>query len=492
MVGDEDYKKDCLRGISRLSKLMRKVLRYRFSMLVGSIDQSTTGTKFALFKPNGDQLLQVYRPHKQISLHEGWLEHNPEEILTNVEECVAEAVGKLGGHNYSLKDIKGIGICNQRETLVAWDSETGRSLNNAIVWCDTRTTQIAKKFQENHGSFKERTGLVASSYFSLFKMLWLLENNPEVKSRLEKGTLRFGTMDTWVVQKLTGKYVTDASNASRTFLYNLKGHWDLDLIKLAGLNLTCLPEVINSFVNVGEVKEGALKGVAIGCILGDQQSSAYAHNLQEHEIKCSYGTGCFLIMSLGKEPKVFDNFVTTILHKHNSQIEYGLEISIEAGAGIINWLKTLELFKNYDELDDLPDSRGVLFYPTFGSIFAPYWQSQMTGSLVGLGLHTSKPNILRAVLDSICFRIKDNINCEEMPKIVSFRADGGMTNNKKMMQFQTDLLDIPIKISKLDTVWGVAKGAMKGLGLVPEDEIESVVCEYKPSKEGNEKATNLY
>lgn len=303
-------------------------------------------------------------------------------------------------------------MTNQRETIVAWDSQTGKPLYNAIVWCDNRTVSIADKWAADHKDMKERVGLIASSYFSLFKILWLIENVPEVKTKLQEKTVRFGTIDSWVVFNLTGRYVTDASNASRTFLYNLKGHWDLEIVKLAGLTLECLPEVIGSFEKVGAIISGPLKVVKdlnICSILGDQQSSAYALNLLPNEIKCSYGTGCFMMMDIGDKPHIFKDFITTIMYKDGDHIEYGIEASIEAGGGLINWLKTMGFYENLSELNNLESNGGIMFYPTFGRIYSPYWENNMTGGFIGMSLFTKKQHVLRAVLESIAYRVHDNI-----------------------------------------------------------------------------------
>lgn len=273
------------------------------------------------------------------------------------------------------ESIRGVGVTNQRETIVAWDSETGEPLYNAIVWCDARTADIADAFAKKHGDMKERVGLVPSSYFSLFKILWLVENVPIVKQKLNENKVRFGNIDTWVVYHITGKYVTDASNASRTFLYNLKGHWDEELFAMAGLPLECMPKVVGSFENVGIINTGSLNGlnIPVCSILGDQQSSAYAHNLQNSETKCTYGTGCFLMMSIGNKPTIFKDFITTIMFRQGDDVQYGIEASVECGAGTINWLRSLGLFGSFDELNEVADNGGLVFYPTFGRIMSPYW-----------------------------------------------------------------------------------------------------------------------
>lgn len=214
---------------------------------MASIDQSTTSTKFSVFLTTGELVEQTILEHKQIVPKEGWLEHDPNEIIKNVHATIEQTVVKLAVKGYKAGDIRGVGVTNQRETIVAWDADTGQPLYNAIVWCDTRTVDIAEDFAKKHGDMKERVGLVASSYFSLFKILWLIHNVPIVKQKLESGKVRFGNIDTLVVYQLTGQYVTDASNASRTFLYNLQGHWDEHLFKLAGLPMECMPKVVGSF-----------------------------------------------------------------------------------------------------------------------------------------------------------------------------------------------------------------------------------------------------
>lgn len=222
---------------------------------------------------------------------------------------------------FKIQQIRGLGVTNQRQSVVCWNRK-GQPFYNAIVWCDTRTKKICEQFKVKHGEFKHKTGLPVSTYFTLFKILWLIENVPQVAKAIQEDDIMFGTIDSWVVYNLTGQFVTDASNASRTYLCNLQGEWDDQLIQLAGIKRSQLPTIVDSFSSIATVNKGKLKGVGISCILGDQQSSAFAHELRQNEVKITYGTGCFLLANIGKTPVIHQSFITTILYRFKGVIQY--------------------------------------------------------------------------------------------------------------------------------------------------------------------------
>jgi glycerol kinase len=238
-----------------------------------------------------------------------------------------------------------------------------------------------------------------------------LENVPAVRAGVEAGNVRFGTIDSWVIYNLTGEFVTDASNASRTYLCSLAGEWDEELLAVAGLDRKMLPRIVDSFSAVGKIGEGPLAGAQICAILGDQQSSAYAHELRLNEAKITYGTGCFLLASIGPRPAIHSSFVTTIMYKQGEEVQYGFECSVECGGGTLNWARRAGFFSSYNELNTWEDISGesLYFFPSFGEVYAPFWKTGVQGGLVGLNLSTSRGQIVAALLESILFRVKDNL-----------------------------------------------------------------------------------
>jgi glycerol kinase len=400
---------------------------------LASLDQSTTTTKFSLYLTDGTLAAQELVPHAQIANQENWLEHDPAEIVDNVHKAISVVMEHMGGTaGFEAKQILGLGLCNQRETVVCWDAESQKPLHNAIVWCDARTKDVCERFKLKHGSFAERTGLPVSTYFTAFKIIWLMENVEGLRDKVKAGKVRFGTIDTWVALKLTGKYVTDASNASRTHLMDITtGQWDKQLLDIVGISENCLPQIVDSFQQVGNVLEGPLKGVPLMCILGDQQSSAYAHTLTQTSMKITYGTGCFMLNNIGKHPTFGQSFVTTILSQSNGEREYGFEVAVECGGGTINWARMVGFFDHYDQLNHLPDrSDDLYFMPSFGTIFSPFWLTGVKGGMIGVTFNTRKEHILRAILDAITFRLFDSIKDPKFDNVSKIIVDGGMTVNE--------------------------------------------------------------
>lgn len=327
----------------------------------------------------------------------------------------------------------------------------------------------------------------------MFKIIWLLDNVEGLREKVKAGKARFGTIDSWVAYKLTGEYVTDCSNASRTYLCDITtGNWDPELLTAATLREHHLPRIVKSFEKIGSIQSGALKGVPISCILGDQQASAYAHNLGADEMKITYGTGCFLLGKMGNKPTFDPSFVTTILNKNNlDQLSYGYEVSVECGGGTLNWANRMGLFQNYNDLNDLPESQqGLYFFPSFGSIFSPFWKNNVHGGVIGMGYNTTNAHMLKAILDSITFRLYDNIKGPQFQQVKKIIVDGGMSKNPKFMQMQADLFKKEIEVRTLDTCWGVAKGVLAASN-TPVAEGSFETHNYLPTSAG-QKELELY
>eukprot|EP01017_Pseudomicrothorax_dubius_P003102 TRINITY_DN10360_c0_g1_i6.p1 TRINITY_DN10360_c0_g1~~TRINITY_DN10360_c0_g1_i6.p1 ORF type:complete len:499 (+),score=121.57 TRINITY_DN10360_c0_g1_i6:54-1550(+) len=424
--------------------------------LVVAIDQSTTSTKFNAFDIEGRTVALFLKEHTQITPKPGWLEHDPTEIIGNVRECIETGFEKLKSSGYSVEDVKAIGVTNQRETVVAWDRRTGAPYYNAVVWSDTRTREICERVTAKHGGdmnkFQAKTGLPINTYFSAFKIVWLIENVPAISANIDN--VCFGTIDTWIVWNLTGGavFATDVTNASRTFLIDLKTlQWDDELLNEFGIPRKCLPDIRSSAEDFGEVVEGALKGVHFMACLGDQQAASLGQGLFEvGDVKDTYGTGCFLLLNTGERLSFSKRgILSTVCYKiGQSPAVYAFEGAIECGGSSINWLRNkLHLFSSYDELNTIeeraPDNGGVYFLPAFNGLFSPYWRSDVTGKIAGLTFHSGKDHIVRALLESICYRNRDVIDAMEEDsgiQIKTIRVDGGVTTNPFIMSFQSNLL----------------------------------------------------
>ena len=424
---------------------------------LGAIDQGTTSTRFIVFDKAGRIVSVAQKEHEQIFPQPGWVEHNPEEIWQRTREVIAEA---LANGNLTSGDLAAIGITNQRETSVVWEKATGKPVMNAIVWQDTRVSPDVAHFSAQGGQdrFRAKTGLPLSTYFSGLKLRWMLKNVRGAAERAQGGELLFGNIDTFLLWNLTGGprggvHATDVTNASRTQLLNLKTlDWDDELLRAFEIPRNVLPHVKSSSEVYGTVADGAVKGVAIAGILGDQQAALVGQAcFRPGEVKNTYGTGCFLLMNTGEQavPSQF-GLLTTIAYKFgNAPPHYALEGSVAITGALVQWLRdNLGLIAKSPDVEALAqtvkDNGGVYFVPAFSGLYAPYWKESARGVIAGLTRYANKGHLARAVLEATAFQTREVVEAMEKDSkipLVSLRVDGGMVANELLMQFQSDILN---------------------------------------------------
>jgi len=472
-----------------------------------SIDQSTTATKAVLFDQEGLLIAQNNIDHKQYFPNPGWVEHNPEEIYRNTRQAIINVIKKSA---LSKEEIVALAITNQRETTVIWDRKTGKPIFNAIVWQDRRTADYCLNLKKagNEKLITEKTGLLIDAYFSATKIRWILDNVEGVKERALKGELAFGTTDTWVIWNLTngGLHITDVSNASRTLLFNIHTlKWDDELLQIFGIPISLLPDVVaSSHINGAVTDIDLIHGVPIAGIAGDQQAALFGQMCTgEGMAKCTYGTGCFLVMNTGSKAIISNNrLLTTIGWQIGNNVTYAIEGSVFMGGAVIQWLRDgLDFFKDAAESETLAetveDSGGVVFVPSLTGLGAPHWDPYARGSIFGLTRGTTKAHLTRAALESISFQVNDVI--ETMKKdsgesIPQLRVDGGAAANNLMLQFQSDISGIElVRSTNVETTaLGVAYLAGLAVGLWNIEELQEkwhMDRVFKPSvrKEDSEK-----
>ncbi|AMM20743.1 glycerol kinase [Frondihabitans sp. PAMC 28766] len=426
-----------------------------------AIDQGTTSSRAIVFDHSGSIVSTGQLEHEQIFPRAGWVEHNPKEIWENTREVIGQALSRA---NITRHDIKAIGITNQRETAVVWDKNTGEPVYNAIVWQDTRTQEIVDRFAADGGveRFKDIVGLPLSTYFAGTKIVWILENVEGAREKAEAGDLIFGTTDTWVLWNLTGGvdggvHVTDVTNASRTLFLDLETlEWRQDILDVFGVPASMLPEVKSSSEIYGYASSSSLlREVPIAGILGDQQAATFGQAaFDKGESKNTYGTGNFLIFNTGEEKVKSENgLLTTIGYKlGDGPIHYALEGSIAVTGSLIQWLRdNLGIINSAPEVEALAttvdDNGGVYFVPAFSGLFAPYWRSDARGALVGMTRYVNKGHIARAALEATAFQTRevlDAVNADSGVDLTELKVDGGMTGNDALMQFQADILNVPV------------------------------------------------
>jgi len=423
---------------------------------IGAIDQGTTSTRFMVFDKSARVVAVAQKEHEQIFPRPGWVEHDALEILRRTEEVIGEALDQRG---LRASDLAAIGITNQRETTVLWERSTGEPVAHAIVWQDTRVAEEVARFAENGGQdrFRPQTGLPLSTYFSSLKLRWLLENVPGAREKAAAGELLFGNIDTFLLWNLTGgaqggAHITDVSNASRTQLLNLKTlDWDEKLLAAFEIPLAVLPQVRSSSEIYGEASLGAIAGVPISGILGDQQAALVGQAcFRPGEVKNTYGTGCFLLMNTG-ERMVPSNFglLTTVAYKFGTaNAHYALEGGVAISGALVQWLRdNLGLIQNSADVEVLArtvnDNGGVYFVPAFSGLYAPYWKENARGVIAGLTRYANKGHIARAVLEATAFQSREVVEAMEKDAQIALenvRVDGGMVGNELLMQFQADIL----------------------------------------------------
>ena len=422
-----------------------------------ALDQGTTSSRAILFDEASGIAAVAQREFQQFYPQAGWVEHDPMEILTTQMGCAVEALTKAGARP---RDLAAIGITNQRESAIVWERATGKPIHPAIVWQDRRTAPLCKELEESGTgeTISAKTGLVLDPYFSATKITWILDHVEGARTRAERGELAFGTVDSWLIWHLTGgrRHMTDVTNASRTLLFNIvKGEWDKELLEIFGVPESLLPEVAWSSEKVGEVTTTlGLGGAAIAGIAGDQQAALFGQMCwHAGEAKNTYGTGCFLLQNIGTEfVRSRCRLITTIAASAQRRLEYALEGSIFIGGAVVQWLRdNMRLIGASVEVEALaasvPDAGGVVFVPAFVGLGAPHWDAHATGMLIGLRRDTQPAHIARAALEAIAFQVADvleAVHTESGTPLKELRVDGGAAVNDLLMQFQADLLGVPV------------------------------------------------
>ena len=427
---------------------------------IGAIDQGTTSSRFIVFDRSGKVVTISQKEHTQTYPQPGWVEHNPEEIWQRVREVIVEAMDK-GGLRPS--DLTAIGITNQRETTVVWNRKTGKPVANALVWQDTRVVNYVAEFAGAGGQdrFRSKTGLPLSTYFSGLKIRWILENVKGVREMAKAGDVLFGTIDTFLIWHLSGGpnggiHITDVTNASRTQLMNLQNlTWDSEILDIFGIPEAMLPQIRSSSEVYAQIKEPALKDVVIAGILGDQQAALVGQTcFRSGEAKNTYGTGCFLLMNTGNRAcQSQHGLVTTLAYRFGDQApHYALEGSVAITGALVQWLRdNLGLIQTSSEIEALArsvaDNGGVYFVPAFSGLYAPYWKDNARGVIAGLTRYANKGHLGRAVLEATAYQTRDVVEAMEKDsniKLEVLRADGGMVEDELLMQFQADILNLPV------------------------------------------------
>jgi len=443
-----------------------------------ALDQGTTSSRAILFDQNGSIAAVAQKEFQQFYPQAGWVEHDPMEILTSQMSCAVEALGKVGARP---RDISAVGITNQRETVVVWDRATGKPIHPAIVWQDRRTAPFCSELEQAGlgDTISNRTGLVIDPYFSATKIRWILDNVPGARTRAERGELAFGTIDTWLIWHLTSghRHVTDVTNASRTLLFNVvEGRWDPELLRIFSIPESTLPDVAWSSERIGEVTTTlGLGGLAIAGIAGDQQAALFGQLCwQPGEAKNTYGTGCFLLQNVGtKFVRSKHKLITTIAASAHRRLEYALEGSIFIGGAVVQWLRdNLRLIGSSAEVEALaagePDAAGLIFVPAFVGLGAPHWDPHAAGMLIGLRRDTRPGHIARAALESIAFQVADvlqAVHSETNAPLAALRVDGGAAVNDLLMQFQADLLGVPVVRPRVTETTALGAAYLAGLAV---------------------------
>ncbi len=445
-----------------------------------AVDQGTTSTRFMVFDHSGNVVALDQKEHEQIYPKPGWVEHDPMEIWSRTQEVIQGGLQKAG---VDPKDIAAVGVTNQRETTVVWERATGKPIYNAVVWQDTRTDQICNALAANGGQdrFRPKVGLPLATYFSGPKIKWILDNVEGARARAEAGELMFGNIDTWVIWNLTGGpnggvHVTDVTNASRTMLMNLETlDWDDEILAAMDVPRSVLPEVRASSEVYGEAV-GALAGIPVAGDLGDQQAALFGQACYDPgEAKNTYGTGCFMLLNTGTQAVPSKSgLLTTLGYKIGDQAAvYALEGSIAITGALVQWLRdNLGLIKTSPEVEDLAktveDNGGIYFVPAFSGLFAPYWRSDARGVIVGLTRYVNKGHVARATLEATAYQTREVLDAMNQDSGVPLRAlkvDGGMVYNELLMQFQSDILDVPVVRPKVAETTSLGAAYAAGLAV---------------------------
>ena len=441
---------------------------------IAALDQGTTSTRFIIFDRSARVVACAHREHRQLYPKPGWVEHDAEEIWARTKQVMEEGIRQSG---LKSTEVAALGSTNQRETTVVWEKASGAPVANAIVWQDTRVTDEVARMQREIGDefFRSRTGLPLSTYFSALRLRWLLDHIPGLRRRAESGEVLFGNIDSYLCYRLTGRHITDVTNASRTQLMNLETlAWDPELLRIFRIPEAMLPRIGSSSEIYGEISEGPLAGIPVAGILGDQQAALFGQGcLHPGTAKNTYGTGCFLLMNTGIKPVCSKHgLLSTVAYKLGGQPAcYALEGSIAIAGALVQWLRdNLGIIATSNEIEELakstPDNGGVYFVPAFSGLYAPYWNRNARGTIHGLTRYATKAHLARAALEATVFQTREVVEAMEKDsaiRIQLLRVDGGMTVNEFLMQFQADILDRPIV--RAPSVEATALGAACAAGL---------------------------
>lgn len=463
-----------------------------------ALDQGTTSSRAIVFDHSGKICSVAQKEFTQHFPKPGWVEHDPNEIWSSEAAVIAEAISAIDINGL---DIAAIGITNQRETTIVWDIDTEEPIYNAIVWQDRRTAEYCDKLKAQGlvDKVREKTGLIIDAYFSGTKIKWILDNVPGARERAEKGKLRFGNVDSWLVWRLTRGEVhcTDVTNASRTMLFNINTlQWDDDLLKLLDIPRSMMPEVKSSSEVYGHTKTTIFAHeVPIAGIAGDQQSALFGQMcLTPGSIKNTYGTGCFVMLNIGDKPLLSkNNLLTTVAWKIGDEVKYALEGSIYVGGSVVQWLRDgLGFIKSSSEVEELassvPDSGGVYFVPALTGLAAPYWDQYARGTIVGITRGTTRAHIARAALDGIAFQTYDialAMAKDLGAPLTELKVDGGASRNNLLMQFQSNLLGIPVVRPKITETTALGAAYLAGLAVGFWKDIDEIKSQWQVERTFN-------
>ena len=457
--------------------------------LVGAIDQGTTSTRFMLFDARGTIVAQAQREHDQVYPQPGWVEHDAAAIWKHTQEVIAAAMHSAG---VGPTDVASVGITNQRETVLLWDRRTGAPLHHALVWQDTRVADWVAEYARAGGQdrFRAQTGLPLATYFSALKLRWLLEHVPGARARAAAGELLAGTIDSWLVWNLLGVHVTDVTNASRTQLMNLHTlAWDPELLAAFEIPASVLPRIVPSSGVLGQIGLPALKGVPLAGILGDQQAALVGQTcFAPGEAKNTYGTGCFLLMNTGTEPVASTaGLVTTVAYQFGTEpVHYALEGSIAIAGALVQWLRdNLGVIRTSAEVETwartVEDNGDVYIVPAFSGLYAPYWRDSARGVIAGLTRYANRGHLARATLEASAYQTRDVIDAMQADSLIALaelRVDGGMVVNELLMQFQADVLNVPVVRPAVAETTALGAAYAAGLAVGYWRDVDELRCNW--------------
>jgi glycerol kinase len=460
-----------------------------------ALDQGTTSSRAIVYDHDGSARAAAQKEFTQLFPSPGWVEHDPQEIWASQIGVAVEALGRA---HVRPADVAAIGITNQRETTIVWDRETGVPIANAIVWQDRRTADFCEQLKEDgaSGMIQEKTGLLVDAYFSASKIRWLLDNTPGARARAHAGKLLFGTVDSWLLWKLTGHAVhaTDVSNASRTMLFNIhEMTWDDELLDLFQIPASMLPAVRSSSEIHGRVSPAlGIEGIPIGGIAGDQQAALFGQMcLAPGMSKNTYGTGCFLLQNIGNSAtRSQHQLITTVAWKIGDRTEYALEGSVFIGGAVVQWIRDgLGLVRTAPEIESLaatvPDNGGVYLVPAFAGLGAPHWDSYARGTIIGITRGTTAGHLARAALESIAFQVADLLDAMRADAgvpLTELRVDGGAAVNDTLMQFQADLLGVPVVRPEVTETTALGAAYLAGLAVGYWSSVDDVSRQWRAAR----------